>query len=290
MKTVTVDTIFNSLGRNFKDNQVDEIDVIEWIGEALEHMKVPQIQEEAVSFLEVKDFECLLPQGFNMVLQIAASTNTVDLGQVAMYFKSDIVQSEEDLVYNDDGEIDLLLTPAYSLKYNTWVSSGTYNNYFEPVRLSNNTFFNSIVCKEKKVIPYANCRHEYTVVDDRLRFSFKEGIIALSYLKTKTDKTTGYPLIPDDISYITAVTYYIKWKTAENELFNNREGSVTKTEYAEQRWLKYCRQGKSKMKMPKSLDDFQDMLEESHQLIPNKNKYYGYFGRLGRTQYLNTQF
>ena len=162
--------------------------------------------------------------------------------------------------------------PSFDLqwRYNFWSGSEFFKREFEPVRLSNHTFFNSIVCKEHNRDLYRTSGlEEYTIVgttQKKLRFSFKEGLIALSYLRTAIDKETGYPLIPDNESYMAAITYYLKWKIAEWYQWNGREGFQSIPADLERKWLKYARQAKNYMKMPKSLDEYQNLLEQTYQL------------------------
>ena len=53
----TVDRIFNKLYRDLRETSLNESDVIEWIGEALDFLKVAENQEEAIAFLEVKNHQ-----------------------------------------------------------------------------------------------------------------------------------------------------------------------------------------------------------------------------------------
>jgi hypothetical protein len=175
------------------------------------------------------------------------------------------------------------------LLFHKWSNSNYYRQQYTPVRLADSTFFNSVVCQEldqDKI--YASCTDEYTIVghgcDRVLRFSFKEGSVAVAYNKSVVDKETGYPMIPDQISFITAITYYIRWKLAEEKQWEGREGFATLAYDNERKWLKYARQAKNWAKMPKSIDDYQDLLEQSHRLIPNHKKYYGFFGSLNRQE------
>ena len=171
--------------------------------------------------------------------------------------------------------------------YDVWTGSDMYLRNYTPVRLATGTFFNSLVCKEKDESLYLTCTDEYTIIGEtekRLRFNFIEGNIAISFMKNSVDKETGYPLIPDNISYITAITYFIKWKIAEMYDWAGREGWSSKAEKAEAKWIKYVKQAKNYMKMPKTLDQFQNMLEQTHYLIPNHKRYYSYFGNLGKSQ------
>ena len=278
LQFTTVDRIFSKLHRELKGTDLNETDVIEWIGEALDHLKVAESQEQAVRFLKVKNNHAEVPKGFQMVLQIARDNEFIvdeeDLKTIVEYLPEGTIASSE-----EDAEID----------YSTWTNSPVYKDRFTPVRLANSTLFNTLVCKEK-ITDFTKCEDEYTIVGDmekKLRFSFEEGRVAIAYLKTHMCEETGYPLIPDDIRFITAITYYIKWKIAEWYQWNRREGYDTITQDNERKWKAYARQSKNRAKMPKSLDDYQDLLEQTHYLVPKHKKYYGFFGNLGKAQNLN---
>lgn len=312
MEYTNVNRIFSKFHRDLKDTNISESDAIEWIGEALEFLQVAQIQEQAIAFLEVKNHHADIPTGFQMVLQIARNNHWV---KEECTPKEIIKQIEEPKVCEDceedeeciDCEYTVLTTdcngfilykdniidykPMFDLKlnYQYWRDSGYYRRNYTPVRLANHTLFNTLVCKER-VDECIGCTDEYTIVgttDKKLRFSFQEGYVAMAYLKNAIDEETGYPLIPDQISYITAITYYVKWKIAEWYSWNGRAGFAQQAEIAQNNWLTYVRQAKNWAKMPKSIDDYQDLLEQTHYLIPNHKKYYGYFGNLGKSQQLN---
>jgi len=284
MEYTTVDRILSKFHRDLRGTDINESDAIEWIGEALEFLKVPQIQEQAVAFIEVQNNEAYLPAGLHLVLQIARNNDwTPDEEEESLAIPAEdvaeITQVEEcnPIPYK----------PYFDMQwqYFNWTTSGYYKRSYTPVRLANNTLFNSIVCKEK--CAYEAGPDEYTivgVVNKKLRFSFEEGQVALAYLKNVIDEETGYPLIPDNVSYMNAITYYIKWKIAQRMEWSGREGYGRLAQDSERLWLKYAKQGKNYMKMPKTLDDYQDLLEESHHLIPKHKRYYNYFGNLGRAE------
>lgn len=291
----TVDRVLSGINRDLRGTDINESDTIEWIGEAVGFLQMPEIQEQAVAFMKVEDFETDVPEGFQMVLQIARYNKFIQPVNV------------EDIDIPDDvdmdcpgcsavgsvmdwllGSLDISGKPWFNMQwqYIPWTVSEYHKNNFSPVRLANNTMFDSIVCKEKK--PYnSDCTDEYTIVgtvDRKLRFSFKTGIVALSYIKSAIDDTTGYPLIPDDVRHITAIKYYLRWKIAEYLDWVGREGFGTKADKNMGLWLKYAKQAKNFTKMPKTIDQFQNLLEQSHHLIPRLNRYYGYFGKLGRQE------
>lgn len=205
-------------------------------------------------------------------------------------YKNDC-SSDNIILYNECGEIinDTTLVNYFTLRKNhiDWINQKYYQHSFTPVVLTNHSFFNSIVCKEQRDIytETTNLQDEYTVIGSfpniALRFSFKDGIIALSHLKTQLDEE-GYPLIPDDSACQAALVYYLKWKIAERLSWSGREGFANLAKDSEQHWLKYCKQFKSKTKMPFGIDQYQNLMERQHYLIPDTQKFLGYFGQLTR--------
>lgn len=292
----SVDRIFAKLHRELRGTTLHESDVIEWIGEALEFLQVRETQEQALAFIEVKDYEAVVPTGMQMVLQMARNNNfeasgIPEVGEVVEELEH---ESTDKVILDCNGQpiVDYEVAyyrPFFDLKYeyDPWCRSNLYYEQYTPIRLANHTLFKTLVCKEKGFEELYNPQQdEYTIVgtvDKKFRFSFQNGSIAVSYLRTALGEN-GYPLVPDQISYITAITYYIKWKIAEWEQWNRREGSAGLADKMEQRWLKYARQSKNWAKMPKSIDQYQNLLEESHYLIPRLKRYYGFFGKLGRAE------
>lgn len=307
---IKVDSILAKYHRDFKGLGLDEGDAIEWIGEALGFMKIVGAAEEAVAFLEVKNHQAPIPNGLHYVIQIAKYNGYDSIPENCGCTPEEVITNlscesnsgspcsdcndgwTSNLVPIDcDGEIIgdyevAYYRPFFDLRYEymDWVYSDYYKNRFTPVRLADHTFFNSVVCRipetENNSL-YHTTRDEYTVVQDYLRFNFKEGFVALSYLRQIIDPETGYPMIPDDEAARNAITYYITWKIKQREWYvNNREGSRAQSVDAEQHWLKYKRQFSAKTKMPSTVDDMQDLMEQSTYLIPRRRDYYSFFGKL----------
>ena len=312
----TVDTIFAKFSRDLRGNEVNEADMVEWIGEALSFMKVAEIQEEAVAFIEVADYKAELPCGFQSVIQVARNNNWVKNENESCVCPSNVlinsITTQEVIVDNTlppepldqpivdcegniIGEYEMAYyRPYFDLKYEYygWNSSRYFKENYTPIRLANHSFFNTMVATEQdeaiKEIYNSNTTDEYTLAGGfpnyALRFSFKEGSIALSYLRTVIDAETGYPVIPDNILFISAITYYVKWKISERFRWEGREGSAQESRDAEEHWLKYVRQAINHIKMPHGVDQYQNIMENSLYLIPRTRKYYGFFGNLGREE------
>ena len=309
---ITVDTILAKYSRDFKGNSINESDAIEWIGEALGFMKVASASEEAVAFLEVKDYVAPIPIGLHYIIQIGKdnqwtandSTNVCTVNQLLCELdplpctKSTCDDGctsgcgchscnppiVTDCQGNLIGPYDFAYyRPKFDLhwEYDPFYRSMKYSHRYSPVRLANNSFYNSLVChvEEWECLDGA-CRDEYTIVQNFLKFNFKEGMVAVAYKRQMIDQITGYPMVPDDESAKAAITYYLGWKMKEAEMWNHREGAVGLAERAEQKWLKYVKQFKSKAKMPTGVDDYQDLMEQSLYLVPRHDSYYGFFGNL----------
>lgn len=301
----SVNTVIAKVNRNLRGTDLNESDVIEWIGEASEFMVVYGSQEEAIAFLEVKDHHAVIPNGFQMALQIARHNTWIPKDDKCKPKQviEEICSVDQPGCDSCGNPVNTLVTdchghilgaydtdhyiPSYDLKWGfyPWVNSINYKRDYTPVRLANHSLFNTLVCKEKDMRIYHGNEDEYTIVgttEKKLRFSFKEGYVAMAYLRAAIDEETGYPLIPDNVSYIAACTYYVKWKMAEWFSWNGRQGFAGEADKAQANWNKYCKQATNFIKMPKSLDDYQDILEQSHYLVPRHKKYYQFFGKIKR--------
>ncbi len=305
---VSVDTIFAKVLRDFRGMDISESDIVEWVGEALGFMRTPGIHEEAVAFIEVRNHRCDMPEGMKVILQVARNNSWTDQTASSNGLSPQVVIEalacehpcpdngllvDPDTGIPDDSGI-FYYRPYFDLKYEYqgWCGNTYYRENYTPVRLSNQTFFRTLVAQETsdqiQDVYRSNTSDEYTSIggcpSNCLLFSFESGSVAVSYVRSKVDEATGYPLIPDDISFISACTYYIKWKMAERNRWNGVEGANLEVQDAEKNWKHYIRQAINRSKMPSTIDEYQDIMEQSLHLIPRTRNYYGFFGNLGREE------
>ena len=118
-----------------------------------------------------------------------------------------------------------------------------------------------------------------------LRFSFQEGFVAIAHLRQVTDKETGWPMIPDNVSFKEGIFRYIAMKLIEKDCMNGREASCGKVDRAEAKWDWYCGQASSVDKMIHGEDEHQNLLEQRSYILPRNNRYYGFFGNLGKREF-----
>lgn len=291
----TLDRVLSKIYRDLGIEEISEIDVIEWAGEALEAIGAITLYEEAIACIEVSNHQADLPNGLHSIIQIARN-NEWSPSNKDIICPADIVEetTTEEVDYpvildcNGSPITDVEIAyyrPYFDLQYEYygWTRSNMYSTNYTPVRLANHTFFNTLVCPEDKNL-YHSCSDEYTIVEDKMRFSFKEGSIIVSYYRQKIDPTTGYPMIPDEYSVITAITMYITMKYMGRMWYMGREGYADKLQKAEADWHWYCKQAGNAIMIPYGVDEYQNLQEGRQQMIPQLNRYYGFFGKLNKRE------
>ena len=311
-----MNTIFAKFSRDLKNEDVDESDIVEWVGEALGFMELEETLEEAIAFVEVNNHTAVLPTGLKYVIQVVRNHDYNKDPILEQVDNLNLIDNSKggnpDLQHNPDGSTELngvvitdsqgnILNTEYSIayyrpyfdlkyEYQGWKHLTTIKKNLTPVRLSDNTLFNTVVCGEVDYNP-SGCQDEYTLIAGNgyftIRTSFKEGQLIIPYLRAAIDNETGYPLIPDTSSHINAIMYYVKWKLAESYRWSGREGFQNEAADAEQKWLKYIRQSNNKAKMPNGVDEYQNLMMQSLYLIPKYNKYNNFFGGLSKGEQLN---
>ena len=296
-KYVSMDRIFSKLNRDLGIDPSMERDIVEWAGEALEAIGAITMYEEAVAFIEVKNHQAQIPNGTHAIIQIARNTCYDEVKKCGLC-PSDIVQEMEEeshtpIVIDCNGspleDYDLAYyRPYFDLRDETGYWTQRYTSQcFQAVRLANHTFFNSLVCRssdEGDDTPYHSYIDEYTVVEgDTLRFSFREGQIALSYVRQKLDDK-GYPMIPEHYAYQTAVTKYVTYRMMERKFYSGEQGAGAMIQKAEADWHFYCKQARNRSLMPKGVDAWQNIMEQRQYMLPRIRRYYGFFGKMSRPE------
>lgn len=307
-----VGRIFSKISRDLGIDDFSESDVVEWVGEALDAMDAVTILEECVAFIEVKGHVAKLPPFTKSIIQVAEHTDVPDGFDPLSYVTKPVVPatisegicddpmncgpcdtSSKYIPVDENGypifDEDLYVWRPYfnvAAEYINWMNCGEYRKNWTPVRLANHSFFNTVVCAEPRLDGlYQNSRSEYTIIGDTtLRLSFQEGQIAVAYNRPKLDED-GYPMIPDQYSYITACTKYVTMMLMGRMWYLGREGYADKYQKAEADWQWYCKQAGNRGLMPRGIDQHQNMLDASQYLLPRNFRYNQFFMDLSRPEY-----
>lgn len=295
---VSLDRVLSKIYRELGIEEISETDVIEWAGEALEGIGAVGLEEEAIAFLEVKNHQALLPNGLRTIIQVARD-NQWEKPNCKKTCPADVLYENPEEMDVDNSSCPVPLDckgnpiegydvayyrPYFDLQYEYlgWCNNSLFKNRYTPIRLANHSFFNSIVCREDDSLYNPGVQDEYTIQDNIIRTSFKEGFIAIAYSRYKVDPLTGYPMIPDDYSIITAITYYITWKYMARMWYMGKDGYERKMREAESQWQWYCTQAANAAFKPYGVDEHQNLMEQHYRMIPDRENYYGFFGKLGR--------
>lgn len=295
VKKIPIDRILSKIYNDFGFEDIEESTVVEWTGDVLSQLDVFKSYEERVAFIEVKNHQAKLPNDIISILRIARNnryskdscTSTSCIKECLCDKKEKVEEPTQEMVMWRDCTGRLILPHGVEAVYYTpdfkvdhlfwsWIDSDLYTSSFSYIKPADDAFKSAIVCeqfKEGKDRLYNPTNDEYSIVGDSIRVSFKEGQIALAYLAQPLDINTGYPLIPDDISVINAITNYILFMYCRKMDIIGRDGYKERYKTAEEDYQWYLSQAKNKLYAPYGVDEFQKITEQRYSFLPNVGKF-----------------
>ncbi len=299
MEFTSIDRIFAKVNRDLPNFNISDGDIIEWSGEALEFINAIDAKEEVVAYIKVSNYQCDIPANLHNIIQIAKNTEvstdslTPDTAQTSSPLDESVnngVLMDCNGIPWDDTEI-AYYRPYYDVKYefDLWRNNKYYERCYEPVRLTNHSFFNTLVCSENgsDCGIYHNTQYEYNVIMGKiLRFNFEKGVIAIAYERNPTDEN-GLPCIPDSISYTTAIISYITMKYTKREFLAGKQGAQSRMQLAQSDWTWYVKQASTNSLIPKGVDEMENLVNQHNRLIPRRNLYDNYFGNASNREVKN---
>lgn len=298
-KYCSINRVIADIDRDFGITDINEGDLIEWVGKALEGIGCVQQYQEAVAFIEVKNHQCSLPSSYHGIIQIARNMSfqkiqPQDICDITPTTVEEPVSQVPSVpfpvILDCQGQPITDYEVAYYRPYFDF--SYGYNNFrhfaqttgLSPVRKAAGSFSDVLICDlpgESK--PYhSSDSDEYMVVaGEILRFNFKEGQIALAFLRNPVDEQ-GLPMIPDNYSYLQAVAFFVAWKYYFKQALKGRQGAMQQADILEGQWQWYCGQATQVAMMPHGIDEWENLKEQASYFIPRTQQYNSFFGRLNR--------
>lgn len=258
------------------DNWID--DAIEWIGEALEHIgSAPQL-EKKTCVVSLKNYKAALPNDLYYINQVALN------------------QTSEGAVI--ENQMDSLIDKLDNIVNGGLATGSTVNEINSRLHVLENQLLNSsgltVLTKCTTNFPdnvdCPDCINDNNVVQqcyyieaDKIKTSFNEGRVCLSYMAFPIDDEC-YPMVPDDISFKEAMFWYVYKKM----LLGNMNPSVNGIgyEYADMQWKYYCTQARNNANYP-DIDQYESFLDQWVRLIPNINRHSEGFGNLNLRESLS---
>jgi hypothetical protein len=119
----------------------------------------------------------------------------------------------------------------------------------------------------------------YVITPGYIKMNVESGYIMLAYQAIPTD-TKGYPMIPDDVSFIEALYWYIVMKLYYPQWV---AGQVRDSVYYDARrsWNYYCKQAYGNALMPNT-DQLESIKNSWLRLVPEINEHTSGFSALGQ--------
>ena len=302
VKLTSLDRVISGIYRDLKPAvEINESDMVEWAGEALEYIGAYSQLDEKVEYLAINDFKALVPCGLHKIVQVAYKFTEDAPNDTAILTTCD---SSEDTCStsgctNCDTEgctgdlcahaSQLIANASLWLEYykpSSFKQTAYYQSNFKPLRLAGSAFSKAKTAHCSNCVNISStCEHEYSLDHPYLRTDFKTGHICIAYLSQALDER-GYPMIPDEVSYIEAIKRYIVYKVKYSEFL---QGIVNPQIFnkLEDDWHWYCQQARGKANMPDTIDQMENLKQQRNRLIPKTQRYYGFFGNLSTGESLD---
>jgi len=241
---------------NYEDMIRWAVDALNLIGHPLQYKRVVT-GFGAIPNLDIKDYKAPLPKNIHKIEQIAVN------GQAARY-------SSNTFHHMLGGEC--CPVSGDSFVSNGPVSEGFYIDGFGNEFASG--FFNTI----------SSGGVTYDVNDNCLTLSVKEGKVCIAYLEFPFDGE-GFPMIPEDVSYVEAVKKYITMKYDYLGWRKQPAGRGKRELYkdSQQEWEWYVGQAGATAKMP-STDQMESLKNSLVRTFKSFNQHQGFFKGLGEQQ------
>ena len=277
-KTISSKRVIRKVFRDLKptdDHWID--DAIEWIGEALEHIgAAPQLTQKNC-VLDIADHKTLMPGDLYYINQVAinssvSSTSATELDTLTTKVKD--LQAEIAAAQDDGIEYASTTSVLHEINSRIVILENIYfknENHLQPLQYGASNFHQSMHC-EGCVNENIIYEDTYIVDNDYIKTSFVSGKVCLSYMAFPTDEDC-FPLVPDDISFIEAMFWYIYKKLLMSfKMSIEAKGSGINYAYADQQWKYYCTQARNAANFP-DIDKYESFMNQWVRMIPNMNRH-----------------
>jgi len=298
-KTTSVKTV---IAKVFTDLDLQEgthriSDMIEWAGEALEKIgafpsfinKVTGV--DGVPILTVSNYQVKLPCDFHRVIQVSFSESETGPFFPMRYGTGSFDYAKTINTENTTSSYTFpesaVVTLAMELYDESYEDALARINSNPATRSTLNGLLNSMSSSSiSSPDSYLNTTTDYTYVitSNYIKTNIETGYIMMAYQAIPTD-CDGYPLIPDDASFMEAIYWYITMKLLYPQW---KQGSVRTEVYYDARrsWNYYCKQAYGNALMP-NIDQLESIKNSWIRLVPELHEHATGFSTLGERQLIH---
>lgn len=288
--------VFTDLNLKEEDHRIS--DMIEWSGEAL--LKIGAFPslitrvtgKDETPIIQLSDYQARLPGDLHRVIQVAYSQQETGPFYPMRYatgsfdhpnpLNTDEETSVDDTAINTVAETELvnLVMDIYDLTYAEALAK--LNN--EPGTRSLLVGLLGGGTRVSGAGTEFTSDYTYMISPGYIKTNMRDGYLLMSYLAVPVDKD-GFPLIPDDESFMEAIYWYINMKLMYPEW---KEGRVRDAVYYDSRrsWNYYCKQAYGNAMMP-NLDQLESIKNTWVTLVPRMNEHDTFYSATGERDYIH---
>lgn len=284
------------------EDNIPITDMMEWCAEAVEKIgafefyNIKITGKDGLELTSINNYQANLPKDCHSVIQVAYADNKYSKQFYPMKYATGSFSTRHQLTseiedtYNTDNDVPTYVKGTDDLVRLTMeLYDITYDEALEKLNTEEElkSLLNNLLREDKfpntttsggTVNPY---QLEYKIVPGYIKTNAKNGYLMIAYRAIPTDKY-GYPMIPDDPSFIEAAYWYIVTKLT---YIDWRMGRVRDAVYydAKSSWNFYVKQAYNKSLSFKSLDEIESFKDTWLRLVPPVNAGNSFY------QYLNQQ-
>lgn len=282
--------VFSDLDLKEGDHRIS--DLVEWAAEGLEKIGAfPSFTnrvsgKDGLPLLELVNYSTRLPHDFHNLIQISYSTSTSGPFYPMRYGTGNFDNGNPDntpTTTNTIANTSDLVTLAMNLYDLEYGPALTLINT-DPATRSKLTAILNIQTPEINVgtgTMSATTDLTYVITPGYIKTNIETGYIMLAYQAIPTD-SDGYPMIPDEQSFIEALYWYIVMKLYYPQWV---AGQIRDAVYYDARrsWNYYCKQAYGDALMPNT-DSLESIKNSWLRLVPELNEHSNGFSTLGQAQ------
>lgn len=269
-------------------------DMIEWCGEALEKIGAfPAFVNKVTGkdgnpMLTVSNYQTKLPCDFHRLIQISFSTVETGPFYPMRYATGSFdwgstvnAESSTEAIYPESALVSL----AMDLYSETYAQALARLNAYPATRALLNSLLAQAGTYESGTTTNSlldtTTDYTYLITPGYIKTNQQTGYIMLAYQAIPTDNN-GYPLIPDDASFMEALYWYIVMKLSYPKW---KQGTIRDEVYYDARrsWNFYCKQAYGNALMPNK-DQLESIKNTWLRLVPEINEHSTGFSTLGERQ------
>ena len=281
--------------RDAKEGDHRISDMVEWCGEALEKIGAFPYFEDRVAgkenepLLELVNYQAKLPAGFHRLIQVGYSP-TEDGSFYPMRYATGSFEGMRGLT-SDEVAVDLdnlaaipdadVVTIAMSL-YDLDYAAALLKINNEPA--TRNLIAGLLLRNDRAVEGTTSRTSDYVYVvtpGGWIKTNKETGYLMVAYQAIPLD-TDGYPLVPDDQSFLEALYWYINMKLMYPDWVAGRVRDAVYYD-ARRSWNYYCKQAYGNAMMP-SADQLESFKNSWLRLVPEIKEHANFFSTLGQEQ------